>query len=178
VTSIVFDTTALSHFARADRLEILRLLARNHEPILLAEVLDELRRGIPAHSSLGKVAEAEWLTRIGPLEGAAFEAFARYKNQLGGQAERNIGESAVLGWVRVNGGIAVIDERAARGLGQRNGLQVRGSLGLLVAGFKRSLLDRAIVESVVDDLLATGMHLPVTSGAELLDWAYKNALLP
>lgn len=178
MTSIVFDTTALSRFVRADRLEILRLLARNHEPILLAEVSDELRRGIPEHPSLVTVADAEWLTRARPLEGAALEAFARYKNQLGGQAGRNIGESAVLGWVAVNGGIAIIDERAARGLGQRNGLQVRGSLGLLITGYKRSLLDRAMVESVVDDLLATGMHLPLASGAELLDWAHKNALLP
>ena len=31
---------------------------------------------------------------------------------------------------------------------------------------------------VVDDLLATGMFLPLTSGKSLLTWAYEQGLLP
>jgi hypothetical protein len=45
VTGIVFDTTALSHFARAECLDELRAAMGEDEPILLAEVAAELARG-------------------------------------------------------------------------------------------------------------------------------------
>jgi hypothetical protein len=44
VTSLVFDTTALSHFARADRTETLQAAVASDEPVLLAEVAAELAR--------------------------------------------------------------------------------------------------------------------------------------
>jgi hypothetical protein len=47
VTSIVFDSTALIHFARADRLTELQNASANDEPILLAEVERELASGTP-----------------------------------------------------------------------------------------------------------------------------------
>ena len=46
MTSLVFDTTALSHFARAARTDELRMAVANDEPILLAEVAAELAQGI------------------------------------------------------------------------------------------------------------------------------------
>jgi len=48
VTSLVFDTTALSHFARADRVDELQIAVADDEPVLLAEVAAELARGVPA----------------------------------------------------------------------------------------------------------------------------------
>ena len=38
MTSLVFDTTALSHFARAGRMDELRMAVADDEPVLLAEV--------------------------------------------------------------------------------------------------------------------------------------------
>jgi hypothetical protein len=42
VTSLVFDTTALSHLARAGRTGELRMAVADDEPVLLAEVAAEL----------------------------------------------------------------------------------------------------------------------------------------
>jgi hypothetical protein len=43
VTRIVFDTTALSHFSRAERLDVLKNITASDECILLAErVVDDL----------------------------------------------------------------------------------------------------------------------------------------
>jgi hypothetical protein len=47
VTSLVFDTTALSHFACADRVDELQIAVADDEPLLLAEVAAELARGVP-----------------------------------------------------------------------------------------------------------------------------------
>lgn len=61
----------------------------------------------------------------------------------------------------VNGGIAIIDEEVGRGIGRRDRLQVHGSLWLLIRSFKEGVLDRATVEGTVDDVIQTGMRLPV-----------------
>jgi predicted nucleic acid-binding protein len=179
VTSLVFDTTALSYFARAGRTDELRVAVADDEPVLLAEVAAELARGIPGYPPLGSVRTGGWLKCADLLqELPELAAFARYKGELGGGPERNNGEAAVLAWVSVNGGIAIIDEVVARTIGDREHLQVHGSLWLLMRSFKTEAHDRATVEAVVDDLLGTGMRLPVSSGADLFAWAYEAGILP
>ena len=178
MTSIVFDTTALSHFARAGRIGELQIAVAGDEPILPAEVAAELVRGIPDYPSLGSITAGGWLKQV-ELQGIPeLAAFARYKGELAGGLERNNGEAAVLAWVSVNGGIAIIDEVVARGIGGRECLQVHGSLWLLIRSFKIGVLDRATVEAIADDLIGTGMRLPFNTGAALFAWAYETGILP
>ncbi|HEV3381334.1 MAG TPA: hypothetical protein VG142_10175 [Trebonia sp.] len=178
MTSLVFDTTALSHFARAGRIDELRMAVADDEPVLLAEVAAELARGIPGYPSLGSAAAGGWLKQVELEELPELAAFARYKGELGGGPERNNGEAAVLAWVSVNGGAGIIDEVAARTMGDRERLQVHGSLWLLIRSFKTRVHDRATAEAIVDDLIGTGMRLPVSSGAALFAWAYGAGILP
>lgn len=114
MTRLVFDTAALSHFARAGRTDTLRILVADDEPNLLAEVATELVRGVSGYPSLGSAAAGDWLEQVELEELQEIAAFARYKGELGGGLERNNGEAAVLAWVSVNGGVAIIDEAAAR----------------------------------------------------------------
>lgn len=178
MTSLVFDATALSHFARAGRTDELQVAVADDEPILLAEVAAELVRGIPGYPSLGKAAAGGWLKQVELEELPELAAFARYKGELGGGPERNNGEAAVLAWVSVNGGMAIIDEVAARAIGDRERLQVQGSLWVLIRSFRTGALDRATVEAIVDDLIDTGMRLPLSTGADLFAWAYEAGILP
>jgi predicted nucleic acid-binding protein len=178
VTSLVFDTTALSHFARADRMAELHIAVGDDEPVLLAEVAAELTRGVASYPSLGSTTSEGWLKQVELQELPELAAFARYKGELGGGPERNNGEAAVLAWVSVNGGVAIIDEVVARAIGNRERLQVHGSLWLLIRGFRTRVLDRATVEAVVDDLIGTGMRLPVSTGEALFAWAYETGILP
>jgi len=83
----------------------------------------------------------------------------------------------VLAWISVHGGIAIIDEDVARNLGKDDGLQVHGSLWLLIRSFTDGIHDRATIEGVVNDLLRSGMRLPVTEGANLFPWATRTGLL-
>lgn len=178
MTSLVFDATALSHFARAGRVDKLQIAIADDEPILLAEVADELALGIPGYPPLGSVAASGWLKQIELERLEELAAFARYKGELGGGPERNNGEAAVLAWISVNDGMAIIDEAAARTIGKREGFQVHGSLWLLIRSFRTGLLDRATAEAVVDDLVGTGMRLPLSTGADLFAWAYETGILP
>ncbi len=178
MSSLVFDATALSHFARAGCTDKLQLAVAGDEPVLLAEVAAELARGISGNPSLGSAVAGGWLKQV-ELEGLPeLAAFARYKGELGGGPERNNGEAAVLAWVSVNGGIAIIDEVAARAIGDRERLRVHGSLWLLIRSFRTGTLDRAAVEAIVDDPIGTGMRLPLSTGADLFTWAYETGILP
>jgi predicted nucleic acid-binding protein len=105
-------------------------------------------------------------------------AFARYKAELGGGVERNNGEAAVLAWISVNGGTAIIDETVARNIGQEGGLEVHGSLWLLSRSYNERILDRATAEGVVSDLIASGMRLPCKKGTDFITWAQSVGLIP
>jgi predicted nucleic acid-binding protein len=140
-------------------------------------VAAELARGVPGYPSLGSAAAGGWLKQAELQELAELAAFARYKGELGGGPERNNGEAAVLAWVTVNGGIAIIDEVVARSIGNRERLQVHGSLWLLIRSFKARVLDRATLEAIVDNLVGTGMRLPVTTGEALFAWSYETGIL-
>ncbi len=104
-------------------------------------------------------------------------AFARYKTELAGGPDRNNGEAGVLARVKVHGGIAVIDESAATRIALREGLEVHGTLWLVVNAQRENLITRPEAESIVDQLAATDMRLP-TDGAGLFAWAYNEGLLP
>jgi predicted nucleic acid-binding protein len=74
--------------------------------------------------------------------------------------------------------MAIIDEEVGRNIGARDRLQVHGSLWLVIRRFKSNVLDRATAEHIVDDLIGTGMRLPVSNGADLFTWAYRAGVLP
>ena len=108
---------------------------------------------------------------------AEITAFAGYRTELGGGPDRNVGEATVLAWARTHGAIAIIDDRAATRIAQRDGITARGSLGLVVGGLRSGVLERAEAEHLIDELRATGMYLPV-DGPGLIAWAYTEGLLP
>ena len=126
---------------------------------------------------LADVLTADWLEPVELSEVNELAAFARYKTQLGGGPTKNTGEAAVLAWARIHGGVAIIDERAASRIAQRDHILVHGSLWLVVQGVRQGELNRSAAETLVDELRATGMRLP-TDGRGLFAWAYEQGLLP
>lgn len=177
MTSIVFDTTALIHFARAGRLSELRAAAADDKPVLLAEVERELSRDTRQRASLDEATRAWFKPTVELSEMIELAAFATYKAELGGGAERNVGEAAVLAWVSVNGGTAIIDEVVARNIAGEDGLDVHGSLWLLARSFNEGIHDGATLEGIVGDLLRTGMRLPFSSGLDFFPWGQRVGLI-
>lgn len=174
---LAFDNTALSHFARAGHLEVLEKVVGTCRCITPSEVAKEITVGIPDHPGLAKILTASWLDVVELTEIEEVVSFATFKAELGGEPHQNNGEAAVLAWVQSHGGTAIIDERAATRIAQREKLPVHGTLWLVVNAFKDGHLDRAAAERLVDDLAATEMMLPV-DGAGLFAWAYEEGLLP
>ena len=126
---------------------------------------------------LADVLTAAWLDPVQLSEVHELAAFARYKTQLGGGSKENTGEAAVLAWASLHGGVAIIDERVASRIAQRDGIAAHGSLWLVVQGVRQGELDRSAAERLVDELRATDMRLPI-DGERLFAWAYEQGLLP
>jgi predicted nucleic acid-binding protein len=163
VTALVFNSSPLSHFARAGRLAVLDRLTAAHRRVVPQAVLDELRAGEPVHPPLACDDLAE------------LRAFAHYVRVLGA-GERDIGEASVLAWAKVNRGIAVIDERAGTQAAHARGVAVHGTLWLIANGLNAGELLLPEAERLVDQLRSTDARLPC-SGAEFFEWAKAQGLL-
>jgi predicted nucleic acid-binding protein len=150
----------------------------NPQCVAPTEVFSELAKAATEYPALGTISAQSWLRSVELGEIGEIAAFAQYKHELGGGPDKNIGESAVLAWVSVNGGIAIIDESAATSIGERDGLAIRGTLWLIIHSCKEGKLDRSAAEAIVDDLIDSGMWLPLESGAALFTWAYEEGFLP
>jgi predicted nucleic acid-binding protein len=172
-TRLVFDNSPLSHFARAGLLDVLERIVTEYICVSPAEVITEIFNGASEYPALAKVLTEPWIQVVENLDVRELVAFAHYKRELGGGPDRNNGEAAVLAWTKINGGVAIIDERAGTRIAQRENIEVHGTLSLVLNG----TLERVEAETVVDQLKATGMILPV-DGAGLFAWAYQEGILP
>lgn len=176
-STLIFDNTPLSHFARAGRLRTLEGLGAGYRCVTPAQVTNELQKGMAEHPSLARIISAPWLEVVELRKIEEVAAFARYKGELGGGTDKNNGEAAVLAWTSINGGTAVIDERAGTRMARRDGMDVHGTLWLVINGVRSGELTPTDARLIVDELAATDMALPV-DGAGFLAWAYEESLLP
>ena len=175
--TLVFDNTPLSHFARAGRLTTLEKLVHGYRCVVPVEVRREIDTGMSSYPAIAQVLSSPWLESVEISNVQELTAFARFKAELGGGLAENNGEAAVLAWVSVNGGLAIIDERAGSRIAKRDGVPVHGSLWLLVQGVRAGVLERAEAEQLVYELGTTDMRLPA-DGETLFAWAYQEGLLP
>jgi predicted nucleic acid-binding protein len=175
VTALIFNTSPLSHFALAGRLAMLDRLTAAYRRVAPQAVLDELRAGEVAHPPLADVRNTDWLEVVACDGLAELRAFAHYVQVLGAGL-RDIGEASVLAWAEVNGGIAVIDERAGTQAAQARGVAVHGTLWLIANSLNVGELLLPEAERLVDQLRTTGARLPC-SGAEFFEWAKTQGLL-
>ncbi len=166
---IIFDASPLNCFAAARRLHVLRDLVVTYEPFTTNAVLDELRAG-PSHEF-----DFNWLT-VEPVDHLAeLRAFMAYVEVMGA-GRRHLGEATVLAWAEVHGGLAIIDDQAAKKAAKRRGVPCHGSLWLIVQGYKDGVLSEAEACGLVDVLRDTNARFPV-DGASLFEWARTEDLL-
>jgi len=177
VSTLVFDNTPLSHFARAGALPVLESITAGFRCLSPAEVVQELIRGATKHAALAAAVSLPWLDIVELTDIEEIIAFARFKAELGGGLERNNGEAAVLAWARVHGGTAIIDERAGTRAARRDHIDVHGTLWLIANAIRSSKLSQVDAIKMTDQIAATDMALP-TDGAGFLAWAYEQGLLP
>ncbi|MFF0867827.1 DUF3368 domain-containing protein [Nonomuraea sp. NPDC003560] len=169
---LVFDAMCLNHFARAERLDVLRDLLAGTACLTTHVVREEIRAGMEEHPLLRTVLDADWLglARLDSLE--ELRCFMKWAQRIG-SAERNLGEASVFSAAELARGIAVTDDREAVTVGRAHGLDVHGTLWLLARATQDGKLNEVAAGNLVDALIATGMRLPC-SGSTFGSYIRRN----
>jgi predicted nucleic acid-binding protein len=171
----VLDATCLSHFARADRLDVLGDLLVGRDCWTTETVLAELNRGIADYPLLGTVPGQEWLLVAGLDSVAEIRLYDTWLRRVG-SAGRDQGEASVFAAAERHGATAITDDRRAAKVGRFYGLDVHGTVWLLAGACREGKLAPATAGSLIDALHATGHRLPCT-GAGFPSYAHRHGLL-
>lgn len=172
----VLDTSVLSPFARAKRLDTLRELLGASRVVTTAEVQAELRNDMKAHPELEVALRLPWCEVASPRDRLPFiTLFADYYRVLGGDG-RNIGEAAVMAYAKQEHGIAVLDDDVAVKLAREQQIEVIRSLRLIADAVRSKTLDVRDAETLVDELGRAGGRYPCT-GSGLTTFLHQNDML-
>lgn len=173
---LVFDTTCLSHHARADRLDMLRELLVDRECWTTEVVRDELRAGAAKYPDLARALDLSWL-HVSPQDLETEVArLAKWARRVGTVGTQHLGEASVLACAEQLGGIAITDDREAVRVARAHGLAAHGTVWLLACACRDGKLTIVAAGNVIDALVETGMRLPCT-GASFHDYAGRHGLL-
>ena len=170
-----FDSSVLSPFARASRLDTLEQLTRGHRRVTTPAVLDELDRGAGRYPLLATVRSVTWIEIVSANSLDELVAFSDFVRLLGA-GTRNIGEASILAWARHAGGVALVDDQSAVDAAHANGVQVRRSLALLGEGVHTGLLAIEMACALVDELRAIGGARLPCDGKRFEEWAEMHGL--
>ncbi|HVQ92605.1 MAG TPA: hypothetical protein VMU51_16340 [Mycobacteriales bacterium] len=170
----MFDTSPLCHFAQQNWLGLLKAVVGERTAVVPDVVSDELRAGAGRDSRLDAVLAATWIEHRELRTVEEVTAFARFAELLVAK-DRNRGEAAVLALAATTGGVAVIDDSAARQAARRNGVALRPTLALLCDAIRADLLTVRLVAAIADDLLASSYRLPFPPGG-FEKWATEHGL--
>lgn len=158
----VFDTTILSNLAAADRLDLLE--ARyGGSAFTTIEVCDELRKGIKAgyaHLELalqhvGGVSGSGWLRILAPETAEEYRLRSEFDLLL------DPGESSCLALAMARGLVLATDDLAARRLAQCRGVDLTGTIGILVALVRDGRLALEQANATLAAMIARGYRAPV-----------------
>jgi len=170
--TLVFDTSVLSCFARAERLHLLdRLTNGRGRRVATRAVIDEIGNGIPLHPNLAEVARTSWLEQVSADGLDELKYFAKFSRRLVDQKNQNVGEASALAWTKVHMGVFLSDDQTAIDLAKEERIKCERTLRLIVNGVQQGRLYKNEVATLVDELISGGARFPCKGGSEFLSWA-------
>jgi predicted nucleic acid-binding protein len=177
-TQWVIDTSAYTHLCRAGHADILQTLAPGGIILVPDDVDTEIKQGQELYPEIPSVGDASWAELAVLTETEAFTQLT-VKAAMGGGPTQHLGECAVIACAQHRNLIALLDERAAIAQARARDVKWHDTLWIVVEAYATTLsYDRARAARIVDDLIRTGMYLPIKSGESLFTWAYQEGLLP
>jgi predicted nucleic acid-binding protein len=177
-TRLVFDSSPLNYFARANLLDVLEKLVAGHTCLLTSAVAQELQRGASRYTRLHMVGAQPWLREVSDDSLAYLASFSAFHARLGGGTGdmKDLGEATTLAYADLHGCTAIIDDRAGRNIGIAHGVSISTTLQLICHGIRNGLVTDDQACAVVDALRDVEAFLPC-SGSDFIDWARAAGLL-
>ena len=173
---LVFDTSALHHFALADRLDVLGSFVEGHVAVTTNAVRQELERSAAGDGWLGRLSAADWLVTRHVDDLDELVPLGRWLERTGaGRYDR--GEATVLAHAEVHHGVAIMDDKRATRLGRGFGVEVHGTLRIIADACAAGRTSAAAVAGLIDTLRASGARYPC-DGAGFGEWMRANPSRP
>lgn len=171
----VFDAMCLSHFARAERLDVLRDLLVDKGCWTTQVVIEEVKKGVAAYPALSDVLAADWINVAQLDTFDEIKLFALRARRLG-SGERDLGEASVFAAAELRSATAITDDPGPVRVARKHDLDTHGTIWLLAGCCRNGKLSEIAGGNLVDALRATGLRLPCTGG-EFPDYARQHGLL-
>ena len=171
---LVWDSSALHHFAKTDRVDVLAQLARPFHNVSTRVVMSELQD----YGLAATVLDPGWLEVV-PLDGLhELRAFVEWSQRFGLNSAQDAGEATVLAWAQVHRAVAMVDDGDARRSGQGAGLTVHGTLWLLAQAVRSGVETPSSVAGLLRVLQGSGARYPAEAVLDFSQWALRQGLLP
>lgn len=176
-SALGLDSSVLSAFARAGRLDVLDRLTAGRRRVVTEAILVELDRGCAEYSSLADVRALPWLEVVTPDSPHELEVFNEYIRVLG-SGDRNVGESSILAWAEATSSAVVMDDDDAVSAARRRKVVVIRTLTLVCNGLQGRLLTSEEACALIDELVSAGGARFPCDRSGFVQWAERNGLLP
>jgi predicted nucleic acid-binding protein len=165
----IFDTTVLSNFAEAGRLDLLEARYRD-KAFVTIEVSDELRRGIhagynhlaPTLQQMETVHPEGWLSILSP------ETSEEHRLRLEFDHSLDPGEASCLALAISRGLVFATDDLAARRLAEQRSVRLTGTLGILIALVRSETLTLGEANAMLAAMIARNYRSPVDQLNDLI----------
>lgn len=152
---LVWDASALHHPARAERLDVLGDIAKWHDNVTTAAVVEELDR----YGFSDQVERCRWL-RVVHVDGLAeLTSLVRWTAVLSSDLHDR-GEATVCAWAEVHGGVAILDDADAKAVAGTARLPVHGSLWVVAEAVRAGDLVDVAADGFVRMLVREGARFP------------------
>ena len=172
---LVFDTGPLSHFSQENWLGVLKAVVGTRTAVIPDMVVEELRVGAARDGRIHAVLDATWIEQRELVDDRELMAYGSFAELLV-SGTRNRGEAAVLALASASGGVAVVDDGAARRAARDHKVPYRPTLALLCEAVRQGLLTVRLVSALADDLLVGVYRLPFGPGG-FEKWAVEHGQL-
>lgn len=170
------DTSTYTHLCRAGHADIIQTLAPGGVVLIPSAVSREIEHGRELYADIPSVSSVGWADIAILTEEEEWTQLG-IKAALGGGPYENLGECEVIACCYNRSMIAILDDSAAIEQADILGVRTHDTMWLVIEAHKLHG-DRELTVRTVDDLLATGMYLPLNSGESVMAWAYREGLLP
>lgn len=159
---IVSDTTPISELAKVDHLDLLPKLFG--KVVIPQGVFDELQVG--EHPAAKLVHDLPWLEVV-------MVDNQQLVRELQQSFKLDLGESEAIALAEeISASGLLIDERAARKVAMARKLPLIGTVGILLLGKRRGLLDS--VKDILDEMQAQGMRISERLYVQVLTLAQEK----
>lgn len=157
---LLLDTTALNNFIKIGRLSLLRQLFPA-SLCVATQVFEELRVG-GLDGQIRQAMTEGWIQLVTPESGRESTLYREYSRTLGS------GESASLAIAICRRWALATDDRAARTAARTAGVNLTGSVGILIVAVQSGSITRQEGDQLVQEMRHHGYRFPLESLESLL----------